>query len=72
MPDRERTDLQLRAIRVSAHAALASHRGDGVDDWIRSRTMELLAALEAAVLRDGGDEDILAAIEVARREFEAP
>jgi hypothetical protein len=70
MRDGDLRALELRAIRVSARAAMASHGNDGAQEWIRSRTQELLAALEADVLRDGADPAILAAIEAARREFD--
>jgi hypothetical protein len=67
--DRERAALRLRAIRVSAQSALGKDYSERIRGRIRDRTDDLLADLAATVRRDGGDEEILAAIEAARQEI---
>jgi hypothetical protein len=69
MSDTLREALELRAIRVSALAALSKAMPVDVRDGVQDRADELLADLEARVIRDGGNEEVLAAIEATRREI---
>jgi hypothetical protein len=48
---------------------LAKPYSEATKERIKNRTDDLLAQLEAAVIRDGGDREVLDAIEVARREL---
>lgn len=68
MTDEERTTRALRVIAVSGRAAIAKAHEPDERERIRDRVHELLADLEAQVLRDGSDERILAAIERERRQ----
>ena len=65
MSNTEREARALRTIVVSARSALRTATPSG-RERIRERTDELLADLESMVIRDGGDESILAAIELER------
>jgi hypothetical protein len=65
--DTERELLALRVITVSAHTALAKTASDEDAERIRDRADELLAELEGIVIRDGGDERLLDAIDAERR-----
>lgn len=67
MGDKEREALALRAIAVSGRAALSKARHPDEVERLTGRIDDLLAELEAIVIRDGGDERILAAIEAERR-----
>ena len=67
MSDKEREALSLRVISVSAHAALAKAADPAAAERIRDRADDLLAELEALVIRDGADEAIIAAIDSERR-----
>ena len=66
MSDRERELFELRVIAVSTHTALAKPHSETSGAAIVDRADELLARLEAQVIRDGGDESVLAAIEHER------
>jgi hypothetical protein len=65
MTDKQREAFELRAIRVSTASALL--KGD--PERVKERSDQLLAELEAKVIRDGADEEILASIEATRREL---
>jgi hypothetical protein len=67
--DKLRTALELRTIRVSALTALAKPMTLEVREATQDRADELLARLEERVIRDGGDEEILAMIEQTRRDI---
>lgn len=71
MSDKARELLELRAIKISARSALSRPYDDDVKERIKDRADDLLAQLEAAVLRDGGSEEVLEAIDAARRELRA-
>ena len=67
MGDKRRELLALRVIIVSGRAALLkTHDVDG-RERIKDRLTELLARLEAAVIRDGADAEVLARLDDARR-----
>jgi hypothetical protein len=66
MSNREREERALRTIVVSAHSALRTAAPEA-GERIKDRTDELLADLESIVIRDGGNESILSAIEHERR-----
>lgn len=68
MTDRSREELALRAIVVSGRSALRKTRDLAERERIQGRVHELLADLESAVIRDGGDPDLLALIERKRRQ----
>jgi hypothetical protein len=61
--DKQREAFELRVIVGSTRAALL--KGDPTA--IKERSDELLADLEARVIRDGADPQILAGIDTARR-----
>jgi hypothetical protein len=67
MGDKQREALALRAIAVSGRAALNKTTHPEEVARIADRVDDLLAELESIVIRDGGDEQILAAIEAERR-----
>lgn len=69
MGEKEREALALRAIVISGRAALAKATTSADAVVITDRVDHLLADLEAIVIRDGGDERLLAAIEAERRSF---
>ena len=69
MGDKAREALQLRSIRVSARSALSKAYSIDIKEAIKDRADDLLADLEANVIRDGGDEQIIAAIDATRREL---
>lgn len=69
MSGTEREQLQLRAIRISTHSALAKTYRDDIKEAIKDRADELLSNLESIVQRQGGDEAMLAAIASVRREI---
>ena len=60
--------LALRTIVVSGRAALLKTASPNDRERIKDRVTDLLAELEAAVLRDGANPDVLARLEEARRE----
>jgi hypothetical protein len=64
--DTAREALALRAIVVSGRAALRT-TSDAEREAVQDRIDELLAQLEEIVIRNGGNEAILAAIEAERR-----
>ncbi len=66
MSNREREGRALRTIVVSADSALRTAT-PAAGERIRDRTDELLADLASIVIRDGGDETILATIDQERR-----
>ena len=59
--------LALRAIIVSGRAALLKTASPDGRERIKDRVTELLAELEAAVIRDGANPEVLARLEEARR-----
>lgn len=67
MGDKQREALALRTIAVSGRVALGKARHADEMARITDRVDDLLAELEGRVIRDGGDEQILAAIEAERR-----
>ena len=67
MSDAKRTLLELRAIEVSTRAALRHVMTVDELERVRTTSSELLARLQQTVIRDGGEPDLLAAIERARR-----
>ena len=67
MSDKARQSLELRAIEVSTRAALRKNSEPGAIKQIEVVSAELLARLEERVIRDGGEPDLLDAIERARR-----
>jgi hypothetical protein len=67
MATRNRNDLELRAITVSARSALRHANSPDDDERIRTMATELLARLEERVIRNGGDTELLAQIEAGRR-----
>jgi len=69
MSDMARDRLKLRAIDISTRSALAKSRSEAVKQRVKDRADELLAQLEATVMPEGGNEEVLAAIESARREL---
>ena len=69
MSDKKREILELRTIRVSTEAALRSVTSDEEVERVKASSTELLARLESAVIRDGADPEIIAALETARREL---
>jgi hypothetical protein len=69
MSDKQREALMLRTIRVSAMSALQKPLRPGDREHLQDRADELLARLEEMVIRDGGDEQILAMIEETRRDI---
>jgi hypothetical protein len=66
--DKVREALELRAILVSTRAA-AAHTEKADMPALRARADGLLARLQERLLRDGGDPEILAAIDEARRDM---
>ncbi len=54
-------------VLVSAHSALNKANAEVTREHIRDRAHELLADLEAVVVRDGADPQIVDAIERERR-----
>ena len=68
MSDKEREAFRLRAIRVSALAALRGPMPVENRDAVIDRADQLLAELKERVIRDGGDETIIAMIEETRRD----
>lgn len=70
MGDKEREALALRAIAVSGRAALRKAADPEAIARIVDRVDDLLAELGAIVIRDGGDEQILGAIETERRRLQ--
>jgi hypothetical protein len=64
--DEEREAKMLRTIVVSTRAALLKTSGSQAER-VRDRSDELLADLESLVIRDGGSETIIAAIDRERR-----
>jgi hypothetical protein len=69
MSDKQREAMMLRSIRVSALTALRKPMTAENREAVTDRADNLLAELEAHVIRDGGDEAILAAIEQTRRDI---
>lgn len=69
MSDKDREAKALRTIVVSGRAALAKAETDEDRERIQDRVHELLADLEAAVIRDGADPEMLEAIERKRRQL---
>jgi hypothetical protein len=67
--NKQRETLELRTIRVSTKAALKKVSTDEERERVKARSTELLARLEAEVIRDGADPDMLTALEAARREL---
>jgi hypothetical protein len=67
--DKEREAFYLRTIRVSALSALRKPITVENRERVADRADELLAELEERVIRDGADEQILAAIEQTRRDI---
>ena len=59
--------LDLRSIVVSGRAALLKTASPDGRERIKDRVTELLAELEAAVIRDGANPEVLARLEEARR-----
>ena len=59
--------MALRTIVVSGRAGLRNAHGDAQRRAIQGRIDALLADLEQFVIRDGGDQTILEAIEAERR-----
>ena len=68
MGDKRRELLALRAIVVSGRAGLNKSREATDRERIKDRVTELLAKLEAAVIRDAADPEVLARLDEARRE----
>jgi hypothetical protein len=66
MSNEKREALLLRAIVVTGHNALARTPPDA-REAVEDRIDELLADLEATVIRDGGNQAIIDAIEAHRR-----
>jgi len=66
--DTQRELLRLRAIVVSGRNALRKTTTSEGGELVKDRVTELLAQLEEAVIRDGGDPEVLARIEDARRQ----
>jgi hypothetical protein len=60
--------LALRAIVVSGRAALLKTTTTDAPEQIRARLTELLAQLEETFIRDGADAEMLARVDVAKRE----
>lgn len=69
--DKEREAFLLRVIRVSALTALRKPMSIEMRERLMDRADELLADLEAKVIADGADPDIIAAIEQTRRDLRA-
>jgi hypothetical protein len=67
--DEKRNLLELRTIRVSTKAAMRAVSSDEEAERIMTMSMELLARLESAVIRDGADPELVAALEDTRREL---
>jgi hypothetical protein len=67
--DKKRKVLELRTIRVSTKAALRAVSSDEEAKRIKTMSTELLARLESAVIRDGANPELIAALEDARREL---
>ena len=59
--------LALRTIVVSGRAALHKTASPDGRERIKDRVTELLAQLEAAVIRNGANPEVLARLEEARR-----
>jgi hypothetical protein len=60
--------LDLRTILASGRSGWNRATDSAARESIKDRVTEKLAALEAAVLRDGADPEVLARLEEARRE----
>jgi hypothetical protein len=58
--------IALRTIAVSGRSALARAQDDATREAVLDRIDALLADLEGVVIRDGGNEQVLAAIEAER------
>ena len=69
MSDKPHKVLELRTIRVSTIAALRAVSSDEEAERVKSMSTELLARLEAALIRDGADPELIAALEDTRREL---
>ena len=67
MGNTQRELLALRAIVVSARAALRKTPGADDRETIKNRITELLAELEETVVRNGADAVVLALLDEARR-----
>ena len=61
--------LRLRTIMVSGRSALIKTRDPHTRQRIRGRMVELLAALEDSIARDGADPEMLSAIRRTRSEL---
>jgi hypothetical protein len=68
MGDKRRELLALRAIVISGRAAMLKTPSPDARQRIRDRVTQLLAQLEAAVIRDGANPEVLALLEEARRD----
>jgi hypothetical protein len=66
MANDKRQELLLRAIVISGRSALARTPPES-REAVEDKVDELLADLEETVIRDGGNEAILAAIGAHRR-----
>jgi hypothetical protein len=66
--DTQRELLRLRAIVVSGQNALRKTTTSDGRELVKDRVTELLAQLEEAVIRDGGDPEVLTRIDEARRQ----
>ena len=62
-----KNQLRLRGIVVSTRSALQDHPGEG--GRVRAEALRLLNALEANLIRDGADLQLLPDITAAREEF---
>lgn len=69
MSDKSNEELALRTIVVSGRSALGKIDDPDERERIQERIHELLADLEAVVIRDGADEELLAQIEHKRRQL---
>jgi uncharacterized heparinase superfamily protein len=65
--DKNTGKLALRTIVVSGRAALAKVTDPGERQRIEDRIRDLLAQLEARVIAEGADEEMLEAIERSRQ-----
>jgi hypothetical protein len=68
MGDKRRELLALRAIVVSGQHAWLKTPDPAGRERIKDRVTELLAELEASVVHDGADREVLDRLEDARRE----
>lgn len=69
MGDNRRQAFALRAITVSGRAAISKARTPDEIEAITDRMDVLMSDLESSLLRDGGDEETLAAIGRERRQI---